>query len=195
MKRISLILAVLVLFTLSCSLFGGDEAETQASDSPAREFSVDLLVNAKDISGFSDDIGIVQWELDDEMLGEFALCRMFTGQSQSVSPNTAMNCVNKVHAGNSFEDIMKSLYDAEILFPSDIELTPILKYNNDFAIYTHQAESGHSVYDAFLLDGEMLFRASVTVATPVGSTPETLFDANGKIIEAFLRNILMINLK
>ncbi len=120
---------------------------------------------------------------------------MFMGESWSVSPNFSMNCVNWVTPGSTFEEIIASMYDVGILYPTDIALEPALDYDRDFALYTHMADSGHAVYDAFLVGDGGLFRASVSVGTPVGYTPEMLFDEQGELIETFLRNVLMINLE
>jgi hypothetical protein len=80
------------------------------------------------------------------------------------------------------------------LAPTDIELEPVLNYDHDFALYTYLSDSGQSSYNAFLLSDDLLFRATVTVGTPGGYSPETLFDEQGEIIETFLKNMLMINL-
>lgn len=153
------------------------------------------LVTAEDINGFTDDIGIVQWKLEEEKLGQFRVCRIFFGESWSVNPNFSMNCVIWVTPGSTFEEIMASLYDVGILYPTDIALEPSLDYDRDFALYTHLADNGHCVYDAFLVSNEVFFWASVSVGTPVGYTPEMLFDEQGEVIETFLRSVLMINLE
>lgn len=63
------------------------------------------------------------------------------------------------------------------------------------SLYAHQAGNGHAVYDAFLLADDRLFRASVTVGTPLDSTPQSLFIDHGTIIETFLTEILALNLQ
>jgi hypothetical protein len=163
-------------------------------DTPT-ELDPDWLVTEEDINGFTDDIGIVQWKLEEELRGEFMVCRIFIGESWSANPNFSMNCVNSGTSGLTFEEIIPSLHDLGILYPTDIALEPSLDYDHDFALYTHTADNGHSVYDAFLLGDGVLFRASVSVGTPYTYTPETLFDEAGEVIEAFLHNILLINLE
>jgi hypothetical protein len=82
-----------------------------------------------------------------------------------------------------------------ILYPTDIALEPSLDYDRDFSLYTHLADNGHSVYDAFLVSDGVLFWTGVSAGTPVGYTPEMLFDEQGEVIETFLRSVLMINLE
>lgn len=157
--------------------------------------NVEWLITAEDLNKFSNDIGIVQWELDEELLGEFRICRFFSGVSWSVNPNAAMNCVNDVTPIILFEEVIQLMYEIGVLYPSDIELTPNFSYDYDFALYAHNADNGHSFYDAFLLHEGVLFRATVSVGTPGGDTLETLFDEQGEIIETFLYNMLLINME
>jgi hypothetical protein len=121
---------------------------------------------------------------------------MFQGASWSASPNAVMNCVNSVNANNSFDQVIETMADMQILLPDDIELQPTLSHDHDFALYAHMAGNGHSVFDAFLLgDDGLLFRATVTLGTPGDYTPETLFARHGEIIETFLTDILTCNLE
>ncbi len=155
----------------------------------------DWLVTAAELSRLSDSIGIVQWQTTEDMPGQHRICRMFEGASWSVSPNSAMNCVNSADANSSFEQVIESMYEAGILYPTDVELEATLPHKHDFALYTHLADSGHTVYDAFLLSDGLLFRATVTVGTPLGATPETLFAEQGEVIEEFLTDILLHNIQ
>ena len=155
----------------------------------------DWLVTETDLNGFTNDIGIIDWQVTEDIPGNFRICREIIGTSWSANPNLAANCINQVVAGSTFEEVIASMYDSQILYSTDIELTPVLSYDYDFALYTYQADTGHSSYNAFLFNGDLLFRATVTVGTPLGDSPETLFDEQGEIIETFLKNILMINLE
>jgi len=151
------------------------------------------LVTAEDLNALSGDIGITNWKLDEELPGQARVCRMFAGESWSVNPNYAMNCVNELISGSTFADIVDSLYDQQILRPTDIALEPSFDYSGRFALYAQGGE-GPPFYDAFLVGDETLFRASVSVGLPVGYTPETLFEERGDVIEVLLNKLLLINL-
>ncbi|HXQ36596.1 MAG TPA: hypothetical protein VN843_21465 [Anaerolineales bacterium] len=163
------------------------------SDTPT-SLNLEWLVTEKDINEFTNDIEIFEWKLDEELPGNNRICRIFTGTSWSANSNFSMNCLNLITAGSTFEDVIASMYDADILYSTDIQLKPILEYDYDFALYAHSSDNGHSVFDAFLVNNGLLYRASVSVGTPATYTPEKVFDAQGEIIEAFLKNMLMINL-
>lgn len=51
---------------------------------------------------------------------------------------------DELYPGSTFDDVIASLYDAGILLPTDIELKPFLKYEYDFALYTHMTNNSHS---------------------------------------------------
>ena len=158
------------------------------------DLNPEWLVTEGEINEFTDEIGIIDWKLDEETVVDFKVCRSFNGMSWSANPNGAMNCIHKIPPGSTFEEVIALLYDAEILFPTDIELEPVLKYDHDFALYAYTAPNGHSFFTAFLVSNGLLFRAGVGLGTPIGNTSETIFDSEGEIIETFLKNILMINL-
>jgi hypothetical protein len=164
-----------------------------ATDTPA-EINPAWLITDKDLNEFANEIGISNWELGEEQQGNFRICRNFFGTSLSANPNLASNCINR-DIPPTFEELIAFLYEIDVLYPTDINLEPVLSYDHDFALYTFQADNGHSVYMAFLMSDDLLFRATVSVGTGVGSTPETIFDEHGVIIETFLKNILMINLE
>lgn len=193
---ILLVLAYLLVdgVSLFCGLITDLTALWQPAAQKVIELNADWLVTAADLNALSGDINIVQWHVTEDLPGQYRICRMFQGASWSASPNSAMNCVNRVNAGSSFEQVLESLVDAQILLPNDIELQPTLPHNHDFALYAHQAGNGHAVFDAFLLRDGLLFRASVTLGTPTGYSPETLFAGHGEIIETFLSDILTRNL-
>lgn len=162
---------------------------------PAVTLNPDWLITAPELNRISHGVGIVQWQVTEDIPGQHRICRMYEGVSWSASPNGAMNCANKVQPGNSFEQVIESLYGAGILYPTDIELEPGQPHTHDFALYAHRADNGHTVYDAFLLGNGVLFRATVTVGTPGGETPETIFAKSGPGIETFLTEILTRNLE
>lgn len=197
----TIILAITVVYLLinilsaACRLASEVVARLQPNGAQSATLNPDWLVTAAELNGFSAGIGIVEWRVTEDMPGENRICRIFQGESWSVGPNTAMNCVNSVFGGSNFEQVIASLFDAGLLLPDDIELTPTLPHQHDFALYTHRAGNGHTVYDAFLLADGRLFRASVTLGTPLGSTPESLFAAQGQPIETFLTEMLTLNLK
>jgi len=119
---------------------------------------------------------------------------MFTGTSWSADPNTSTNCIDRITTGSSFKDVIASMHDAGILKSTDVELKPTLSYDYDFALYSHVADNKHAFYEAFLINNGLLFRAGVSVGMPLSYTPEQFFGEKGEIIEAFLKNILSINI-
>jgi hypothetical protein len=159
----------------------------------ATNLNLEWLVTEKEINAFTNDIEIFEWKLDEELPGNNRICRIFAGTSWSANANFTMNCINLITAGSTFEDVIASMYDANVLYSTDIQLKPILKYDYDFALYTHLIDNGHSVFDAFLVNNGLLYRASVSVGTPATYTPEKVFEAQGEIIETFLKNMLMFN--
>lgn len=162
---------------------------------PAAEIDPGWLVSADDLNRLPEDISIIEWELAEEIPGEFRICRVFTGISWSISPNVSQNCVRSVYPGSTFEDVIESMFDMGVLTPTDIKLTPSLDYGHEVALYTYRAENGHSLYEVLLVHDGFLFRASVSLGMPVGYTPEGLFDQIGDVIEGFLYDMLMINLE
>ena len=165
---------------------------TSEPDKPVT-LNPDWLVTEKDLNGFTADIGISDWQYTKDIPGNSRICRDFTGTSWSINPSLAENCING-GLPPTFEEVIATMYELQALYPTDIELKPVLSYEYDFALYAYMADNGQSSYNAFLFNGDLLFRATVTVGTPVGYTPETLFSEQGEIIESFLKNILMINL-
>ena len=154
----------------------------------------DWLITETDLNGFTNDIGIIDWQFTKDIPGNYRICRDFIGTSWSANPNLSENCINLISEGSTFKEVIASMYEMQALYSTDIELTPVLSYEYDFALYTYQTDTGQSSYNAFLYNGDLLFRATVTVGTPGGYLPETLFKEQGEIIETFLKNILMINL-
>ena len=200
MSRKGLLILILAgLLTGSTVLFCGlafvGLSLLQPKTNPSTGLNSDWLATAPELNQISNNIGIVQWQVTEDMPGQNRICRMFQGESWSTTPNGTMNCVNSVETGSTFEEIIDSMYGAGVLYPSDTALQPALTYNRDFALYTHIAENGHSVYDAFMVGDNVLFRATVTVGTPLGYTNETLFEEQGEIIETYLKDMLVINLE
>ena len=180
---------------LFCGLAYVDFSMLGTENSRPAGLNPDWLTTAAELEQFSGNIGIVQWQVTEDMPGQNRICRMFEGKSWSATPNGAMNCANSVASESTFEEIIDSMYSAGVLYPSDTALQPTLTYNRDFALYTHMAGNGHSVYDAFMVSDDTLFRATVTVGTPLGYTNKTLFEEQGAVIEACLKDMLMLNLE
>ena len=158
-------------------------------------FSMKRLVTASQLSEFSDEIGIIEWEIKDESEWDYRLCRYIGGVSWSVSPNLAINCLFKISSNDKLEDLIPILFEDGYLYDTAVPVESSLKLANEHAFYAAMAEeNGHSVYDLFFIDGEVLYWASVDVGTPGGYNPEMLFEEIGDVIEAFLYEMLMINL-
>ena len=200
MRRKGLLILILVGLLISGSvLFCGLVYLVFSSLQPKPDqftgLNPDWLVTATELNQISNDIGVIQWQVTEEMPGQNRVCRMFEGESWSAAPNGAMNCTNRISPDSTFEEIINSMYGAGILYPSDTALQPTLTYSRDFALYTHMADNGPSVYDAFMVGDDTLFRATVTLGTPLGYTNKTLFDEQGEVIETYLKDMLMLNLE
>lgn len=159
------------------------------------KLSLEWLVTADEINSFSKDIGVVQWELVDQFSGENAVRHTFKGTSWSSNPNEALNSINKIFPGSTFEDIIKSMFDSGNLFASAVPVKSSLNFDGDFAVYAGTFPNGHSVYDLLLVKNNLFYWASVSLGTPVGDTPESLYESNREAIDAFLSNLIMINLE
>jgi len=200
MSRKGLLILVMAGLLISgsaifCGLvyFAFSSLQTEPDQSTA--LNPNWLTTATELNQISDNIGVIQWQVTEDMPGQNRICRIFQGESWSATPNTAMNGANSVTSESTFEEIIDSMYIAGILYPSDTVLQPVLTHNHDFALYTHMVENGHSVYDAFMVGDDVLFKVTVTLGTPLGYTNETLFEEQGEIIEAYLKDMLMLNLE
>jgi len=179
---------------LAPSPISSSPTETSGSNGNIIKLSPAWLVTADEINSLSKDIEVVQWELIDELAGENAIRHTFKGTSWSSNPNEALNSIIKISPGSTFEDVIKSLFDSGYLLAGAVPVKSSLSFDSDFAVYAGKFPNGHSVYDLLLVKQNLFYWASVSLGTPVGNTPESLYESNREVIDAFLSNLIMINL-
>lgn len=170
---------------------------------PEKQLMEDWLVTAEEINTFQEEIysgsgtadlfGIVEFELDDEFIGENTVYRVFMGQWWSANPDYTINRIITTVPGFTFEEVIDTLNEWEILDPSSVSIESAYNYKGDFALYaTWNPDNGHSLYDAFLFANGFVYWAGWDTGTPVGYNAETRFDEN---IDTYLYKILMANLE
>ena len=115
------------------------------------ENEVQRLVTLEEVAASSVDVGIENWKLDQEEIGQARVCRYFFGQSWSASPNNATNCIWKSAPDATFTEVIQWLKDNKVTDPSATTLESSYDYGSDFALFAYMGSNGHSVYDAFLL--------------------------------------------
>ena len=162
--------------------------------SDASKLNIDWLATTEEINSFSEDIGIVQWKVIQEQPGKNSECRYFSGQSWSASPNLAFNCIYKIAPNSSFDNVIDSLFKNGILYPDEVPIESSLSFEGDFALYIGVLSNGQSAYDLLVSDGSLLYWGSVSVGTPVGESPKSLYESNQKVIDEFLKNIVVISI-
>ena len=165
------------------------------ADGNKNNLSAKWLVSADEINSFSKDIGVIQWELVDELAGENAIHHTFKGVSWSSNPNEALNRITKIYPGSTFEDIIKSMFKSGDLLEGAVPVKSSLSFDSDFAVYAGAFPNGQSVYDLFVVKNNLFYWASVSLGTPAGNTPIMLYEGNQEIIDTFLSNLIMINLE
>jgi hypothetical protein len=169
--------------------------KTQLDQESLMRAKLDQLVTVKDINSFSEDLGIIQWQIDDESAGEYRVCRVFRGQSWSINRNLAANCIWQMNPGITFQDTIDWLISSKSLPDSAKVVVSAYDYEDDFGLYAWLGSNGHSVYDGLLLKDDFLYWAEIDVGTPGGFSPETLFASKyGEPVDTFLHEVLMANL-
>lgn len=163
------------------------------TNTPRMDKKLQRLITVEEITAISDDIGIGEWKLEQEILRNASVCRYFLGQSWSASPNLATNCIFEAESGTSFAEAIKWLQDNQIIDPSSTSLQTTYDYDGDFTLYTFLSPNGHSVYDAFLYVNNLIYWASIDVGTPIGYSPESIFAESDGVIDTFLYDVLSIN--
>ena len=182
---------------LSCLLLLAGAACSSTAQTPASvdAFSAERLITEAEINSISAEIGVVQWELIDEFSGENALRNTFRGSSWSANPNEALNSIIKILPGSTFQDVIASMLESGMLFAGAVPMNSSLTFEDEFAVYASSAPNGHSSYDLLVSRDGLLYWASVTVGTPGGETPESIYNKNRDVVDGFLNAIITINLK
>ena len=189
----------LVLPALACRTVTNIILPNPSSPVPAGSggdvgLSMDWLVTADELNSFSADIGIVEWKSIQDTPGQNRICRTFQGASWSVSPNEGMNCIFKAASGSSFESVIKSMFTDGQLVAGEQPVNSDLNMDGEFAVYAGNFPNGHGVYDLILYKDSLVYWSSVTLGMPAGETPAVLYESAAGVVDAFLENVININL-
>jgi len=177
---------LLLLVGVACNSTGQAPASVD-------KFSTERLITEAEINSISEDIGVEQWKLVDEFSGENALRNTFQGSSWSANPNEALNSIIKIHPGSTFQDVIASMLESGMLFAGAIPVNSSLTFEDEFAVYASSAPNGQASYDLLVSKDGLLYWASVTLGTSVGETPESMYNNNRDVVDAFLNAMLTIN--
>lgn len=193
-------IAILVLSALACqtivkAISPDQPSLTPASNGGGNNLLVDWLVTANDLNSFSTDIGIVEWHLSQETPGENRICRTFQGASWSASPNEGLNCIYTITPGSSFVDVIDSMFREGNLLAGAQPVNTTLNFDGEYAVYAGDYTNGHGVYDLIVVNNNLFYWSSVTLGIPVGSSSLATYESSATVINAFLSNIININLE
>lgn len=195
-----LAISLLVLSALACQTIVNAISPDQPTLTPApngagNNLLVDWLVTADELNSFSTDIGIVEWQLTQETPGENRICRTFQGASWSASPNEGLNCIYTITPGSSFVDIIDSMFREGNLLAGAQPVNTSLNFDGEYAVYAGDFTNGHGVYDLIVVKDNLFYWSSVTLGIPVGSSSLATYESSAAVIDAFLSNIININLE
>ena len=195
-----LTITLLVISALACQTVIKAFSPAQPSAAPVLpsgevNLSVDWLITADELNSFSTDIGIIEWQLTQETPGENRVCRIFQGVSWSASPNEGLNCILKVSQGSSFADVIASMFSDGRLMAGAQPVNSTLNLDGEFAVYAGDYPNGHGVFDLILMRNNVVFWSSVTLGTPVGNSPISLYESTSAAIDAFLANVVQVNME
>ena len=157
--------------------------------------SLDWLVTAEELNSFSTDIGIIEWKATEDTPGENRICRSFQGVSWSVTPNEGLNCIYTISAGSTFADVIDSMFSQGNLLEGSEPVNSTLNLDGEFAVYAGSYPNGHVVFDLIWMKDNLFYWSSVTLGTPAGETPLDVYQSAPEVIDAFLLNVVEINLK
>jgi len=178
------------------------ESTPTATSSPEirpDQLTIDWLVTDTELNSFTPTLGIERWELSREIPpnGE-TVCRIFLGVSMSVTPNSVFNCIIINPDILNLEDLESFLIfqGFQGLFPEDaVELDSSLEFEGIHGVYGSILSNAHTNFDLLLIIDGLAFWSSVSMGTEPGVTPEMLYDQSQERIDAFLSNIVELNLE
>jgi len=61
-------------------------------------------------------------------------------------------------------------------------------------LYAGNYPTGHVVFDLILVRGNLMYWSSVTLGTPPGNSPQDVYQSASQVIDAFLVNIINLNI-
>lgn len=189
-------LFVLVMSSLACQTVtkvftsnpGGSPQNQNSS------LAMEWLVTADELNSFSTDIGIAGWTVAKDTPGENRICRIFQGVSWSATPNEGLNCVFKVAEGASLQSVIDSMFNDGQLFQGAEPVNSNLNLDGEAVLYAGNYPTGHAVFDLILVRGGRMYWSSVTLGTPIGESPQAVYQSASQAIDAFLVNIITVNL-
>ncbi|MCX6059203.1 MAG: hypothetical protein NTW69_13755 [Chloroflexi bacterium] len=190
-----LILPALACQTITKAIMPNPAPPNPLANSGEVSLSMDWLVSTEELSPISTDIGIVEWKSIQDTPGENRVCRSFQGVSWSATPNEGMNCIFKATSGISFDGVIKSMFSDGQFVKGEQAVNSTLSMDGEFAIYAGNFPNGHAVFDLVLLKDNLIYWSSVTLGLPVGETPEGIYKSAPGVIDAFLANVVKINLE
>jgi len=193
-------ISLLVLSALACQTIVKAISPDQPTLTPVPNnselnLSLNWLVTADELNSFSTDIGIVEWQQTQETPGENRICRTFQGASWSASPNEGLNCIYKITPGSSFTDIIDSMFSDGNLLAGAQPVNATLNFDGEYAVYAGDYTNGHGVYDLIVVKNNLFYWSSVTLGIPVGSSSAATYASSAAVIDAFLSNIINLNLQ
>jgi tetratricopeptide (TPR) repeat protein len=153
------------------------------------------LVTVEEVTALTDEFEIGYWEVIDEVVWDFRVCTAFNGQSWSTSPNLAVNCTFTLAPGVSLDGAIDSLFEDGILSAEATLIEPKSVYEGESALFAEMDENGHSYFIAIRIEDGLLYLASLSLGTPLGSSPISVYESAGELIDAYLIDVFEINLE
>ena len=190
-----LVLPALACQTITKAIMPNPAPPNPVSNSGEVSLSMDWLVTTDELIPISSDVGIMEWKSVQDTPGENRICRTFQGVSWSATPNEGMNCIFKATSGISFDGVIKSMFSDGQFVKGEQAVNSTLSMDGEFAIYAGNFPNGHAVFDLVLLKDNLVYWSSVTLGAPVGETPQTIYQSAPEVIDAFLANVIKINLE
>jgi hypothetical protein len=176
----------------------GSESSTEPASYIGR-LTTDWLVTADELDSLTtESLEISIWQEAQAFVWNHRTCRMLVGVSISVSPNEAVNCIFTTEPGIPFEQIIEGMYEWEILPADAVSVEVDLGFSSEHSLFIYQAPwNGHTVFDALLFGKRenILYWASITMATGIGATPSTVHEMVGDEVEQVLAQILHLNME
>ncbi len=158
------------------------------------------LITLDELSSFSENTGISDWEIKDNLLSEDRACRVYFGWSWSSSQNQVYNCVFITSSDLNIDGAIEFLFSTW-LYEDEYALESSLSFKGDHALFTGQSPNGHSVYDLIVLDKGFLYWASVSFGTSITisggdqGAEEIFYGENQEYIDPFLENLILTNME
>lgn len=170
-------------------------ATSQATRTPTPEpqyVSLEWLLTEDEMAAPAERLGIIEVRQFDESPGNYRVCRTHLGISWSVSENVLFHCVFVAAPGYSLDRIVENMFASGQLYEGEVPVETMLDYEDEFVLLAGMNPgSGHSVYDLLRIHNGYLYWSSVTLGTPGGATPESLYEMHHDAIDEFLDDVMM----